>query len=46
MPAEEAGRIILAGVPAGRFWILPAADAHLPLPQEQLAEPIGTFDPG
>jgi NAD(P)-dependent dehydrogenase (short-subunit alcohol dehydrogenase family) len=49
MPAEEGGRaggrIILAGVRAGRFWILPATDGQLPPLQEQKDELISAFDP-
>jgi hypothetical protein len=44
-PAEEAGRIILAGVRAGLFWILPATDGQLPPLQEQKDELISAFDP-
>ncbi|MYS80473.1 SDR family NAD(P)-dependent oxidoreductase [Embleya scabrispora] len=43
MSAREAGEQVAAAIREDRFWVLPGADAHVPLLQAEFDELIGAF---
>ncbi|MFI6588514.1 SDR family NAD(P)-dependent oxidoreductase [Embleya sp. NPDC050493] len=45
MSAREAGEQVAAAIREDRFWVLPGADAHVPLLQAEFDELLGAFGP-